>query len=307
MTLSIAIIGAGAVGSFYGARLARRGHDVRFLMRRDLEAVLRHGLTVHSCDGDFHLDAAAFARPEEIGEVDLVVCAVKTTSIDKAESLVRPCVGPETRILALMNGLGVEEQFGGWFEPRQVLGGLAFVCINRGEPGMVHHMGYGRVAFGHLLDDLDEASRLAEVFADAGFETSVAPSLKQARWEKLMWNIPFSTLAVTAGGVTTDVIIEDAGLRLLAEKLIVETGGAGNADGCAIDIPAVLQKMMDNTATMGPYRPSMLVDYENRRPLEVESILGEPVRRAAKLGIGVPTIEAQYYLASYQDRLIRRI
>jgi len=304
--MNIAVIGAGAVGSFYGARLARCGHDVKFLMRRDLDAVRRDGLTIKSCDGDFHLKAAAFGDPAEIGAVDLVLCALKATAMDAAEELIRPCVGPDTRIIAMMNGLGIEERFGQWFGPERVIGGLAFVCINRGQPGVVHHMDYGRVAFGHLLDDQQEASRVADLFAAAGFETHVRPSLRQARWEKLMWNIPFSTLAVTAGGVTTDRILADADLTELARTLIVETGTAGNADGCAIDIDAMVEKMMANTGTMGAYRPSMLVDYENKLPLEVEAILGEPVRRAAVLGVPVPTIETQYRLAAFLDHMNRR-
>lgn len=303
--MRIAIIGSGSVGCFYGARLARCEHDVRFLMRRDLEAVRRNGLTIHSCEGDFHLRPAVFAAPEDIGPVDLVICALKATAIDDAEALIRPCVGPKTKIVALMNGLGIEERFGNWFGPDRVFGGLAFVCINRGEPGVVHHLGYGRVAIGHMRDDLRQAGEIARLFADAGFETSVPPSLRQARWLKLMWNIPFSTLCITAGGVTTAEIMADEGLRLLAERLIVETGTAGNADGCQLDVPAILAKMMANTATMGSYRPSMLVDYENKLPLEVEAILGEPVRRAHALGVSVPTIEAQYRLAAFLDRLNR--
>ena len=112
------------------------------------EVAGKNGLTIKSCDGDFHLRAAAFGNPEEIGVVDLVICALKATAMDVAERLIRPCVGPQTRILALMNGLGIEEQFGQWFDRQRVLGGLAFVCINRGEPGVIHHMDYGRVAFG---------------------------------------------------------------------------------------------------------------------------------------------------------------
>src|SRR5688572_7045705 len=140
--LKIAIIGSGSVGCFYGARLARCGHDVRFLMRRDLETVRRAGLTIQSCDGDFHWAAHAFGSPQEIGVVDLVICALKSTAITDAERLIRPCMGPKTGLLALMNGLGIEEHFANWFDRGQIYGGIAFVCINRGQPGVVHHMGY---------------------------------------------------------------------------------------------------------------------------------------------------------------------
>lgn len=302
----IGVIGAGAVGCFYGARLARLGHQVRFLMRRDLLAVRQNGLTIRSCEGDFHLDnVPAFGDPAEIGPVDLVICALKATALADAEALIRPCVGPHTRILVMINGFNVEPRFAEWFGPERIFGGLAFVCNNRGERGVVHHLGYGRLVFGHMLDDLEQANAVAKLFADAGIETHVAPSLLQARWEKLMWNIPFSTLAVTAGAVTTREILDDPGLKELARRLIIETGTAGNADGCHIDVDRMCDKMLANTATMGPYRPSMLIDYQTKQPMEVEAILGEPVRRAAELGTPVPTIDTQYHLVAFLDRLNR--
>jgi 2-dehydropantoate 2-reductase len=307
MTMRIAIIGSGSVGCFYGARLARVGHDVHFLMRRDYEAVRDRGLQVNSCDGDFHIAAQAHRESDEIGEVDLVICALKATAMDVAEALIQPCVGKRTRILALMNGLGIEEQFAQWFGPERIFGGMAFVCINRGEPGIVHHLAYGRVAFGHLQDDLKAAGELAELFQQAGITSDVRPSLKQARWEKLMWNIPYSTLAITAGAVTTKEIVEDSGLEAMARTLMFETAHAGNADGCNIDVEGLSQKLIQNTSTMDAYRPSMLIDYLNKTELEVEAILGEPVRRAHAVGFDVPTIEAQYRLTRFLDLLNRGV
>lgn len=308
--MRIAVIGSGSVGCLYGARLAQAGHDVRFLMRRDLDAVRRNGLTIHSCDGDFHLAAKAYMRSEEIGLVDLVICALKTTSLGTAEALIRPCLAPHTDILALMNGLGVEDCFAGWFSPERVFGGLAFVCINRGEPGVVHHYGYGRVAFGHYLDDPARTRSIADLFAAAGFDVSVAPSLLRGRWEKLVWNIPFSTLAISAGAVPTRYILEDDGLRDLARQLMLETIAAGNAELAEphrMDPAPLIEKMFANTATMGDYHPSMLVDYVNKRALETDAILGEPVRRASRHGVPVPHIEMQCHLLSFLDRLNRGV
>jgi len=303
--IKVAVIGAGAVGCFYGARLARVGHDVHFVMRRDLDAVRHRGLEVVSCDGDFHIAAQTYDKPEQIGRVDLVLCALKTTALAEAERLIRPCVGPDTFVLALMNGLGVEEQFGQWFGPERVFGGLAFVCINRGEPGVVHHRAYGRVTFGHLLDDLEQAKAIAALFAEAGIESHVTPSLKQARWEKLVWNVPFNSLSVSAGVVSTQRIMDDPGLQELARCLMAETIDAGNACGCSIDSPAMIDKMFAQTATMGHYKTSMMIDFQQRRPLEVESMLGEPVRQALHAGVEVPYMQTQYELVRFLDRINR--
>ncbi len=304
--MRIAVIGSGAVGCFYGARLARIGQDVHFLMRRDYDAVRADGLTIHSCEGDFRLNpVSCYRRSEEIGPVGLVLCALKTTALDSAVDLIAPCVGPETRILMMMNGLGVEQVVAERFEPSRIFGGLAFVCCNRGEPGHVHHLDYGRVAFGHMLDDPREVRWIAGLFEEAGIETHPLPSLKQARWEKLVWNIPFNTLSVSAGGVSTRRILDDELLRETARQLMVETIQAGNACGCRIDAEPLIDKMFANTETMGHYRTSMQIDYEERRPLEVESILGEPVRQARAAGLPVPHMRMQYALVRFLDRLNR--
>lgn len=304
--MRIAVIGSGAIGCFYGARLVRAGHDVHFLMRGDYRAVRDNGLVVHSCNGDFRLESVqCYQRSDEIGPVDLVICSLKTTALDVAGGIIRPCLGPDTRILAMMNGLGVEERLAESFDAWRILGGLAFICCNRGEPGHIHHLDYGRVAFGHLLDDPAEVTRVAAIFDEAGVETHPLDSLKQARWEKLVWNIPFNSLSVTAGGVSTRRVLDDEYLRDLAHALMVETIEAGAAHGCRIDGGPLIAKMFANTETMGHYRTSMQIDFERKRPLEVEAILGEPVRRAHGAGVTVPHMTSQYGLVRFLDRLNR--
>ena len=292
---SVAVIGAGAVGSYYGARLAQAGHDVRFLMRRDYQAVRANGLRVLSVDGDFTLDRPTVARSsEEIGPVDWVLCALKATSIEVAPELAGPCVGETTRILALMNGLGVEERFARWFGGERVFGGLAFTCLNRGEPGTVHHLDYGPVTIGHFEDDAAQLERAAALWKHARVEVSTSPSLLRARWEKLCWNIPFNGLAVTAGGITTDRILAARDLREAARAVMREVVAAGNADLAAhgeperIDEHAVVERMFELTDAMAAYRPSTMIDFVEGRPMEVEAIFGEPVRRARALGVETP-------------------
>ena len=294
----IAVIGAGAVGSYYGARLAQAGHEVHFVLRRDYDAVASGGLTVRSKDGDFRLEHPLVHRtPEEIGPVDWVLVGLKATAIEDARPLIAPLIGDGTRILLLMNGLGLEEIVGGWFGDERVFGGLAFTCINRGEPGVVHHIDYGAVTIGHHLDDpaaLDDALAL---WADATVEVIRAPSLLLARWRKLLWNVPFNGLAVTAGGVTTDVIMGTPDLRAAAESVMREVVAAGNADLAAhgaevrLDVDADIAAMLAATEAMEVYRPSTMIDFVEGRALEVEAIFGEPLRRARTLGLVVPYLE----------------
>ena len=294
----VGVIGAGAVGSYYGARLAEAGHDVRFLFRRDYEAVRAGGLRVRSVDGDLHLERPfAAAASEEIGPVDWVVCALKATSLDAVPALLRPCLGEATRVLVLMNGLGLEERFSGWFGARRVFGALAFTCINRGEPGVVNHLRYGPLTIGHAEDDPAELEAAGRLWAGAKVQVSTAPSLLRARWEKLCWNIPFNGLTIAAGGVATDRVVGDPALRGEARVLMEEVVRLGNADlarageAARIDGDAVIGRMFAMTDAMGPYRPSTLIDYLEGRALEVEAIFGEPLRRAHALGEPAPRLE----------------
>jgi 2-dehydropantoate 2-reductase len=306
---SIAVIGAGAVGCYYGAMLARAGHDVRFLMRRDLAAVRAHGLDIRSYAGDFRLKkVAAFATPEEIGPVDWVICSLKATALEDAPALIRPCLGPETRLVAIMNGLGVEDSLAASFPRERIFGVMAFVCINRGDGGVVHHLRYGRLTIGHAGDDPAETARLGQLLVSGGLDVVVAPDLRWARWEKLCWNIPFNGLSVAAGGVGTELITADPLLRAMAGRAMHEVVAVGNADlaslgsGARLDADEVIPRMFSLTDTMGDYHTSMALDYVAGQPLEVETILGNPARRAAALGIPAPTIDALYALVHVADR-----
>ena len=294
----IAIIGAGAVGAYYGARLAEAGHDVHFLMRRDYDAVRAHGLAVTSPDGDFTLPRPAVARrADQIGPVDWAICALKATAMDVAPDLLRPCLAAHTRVLVLMNGLGLEERFGEWFGVERIFGGMAFTCINRGAPGQVTHLRYGAVTLGHLSDDpiaLEEALRL---WQGAKVEVSGTDCLPRTRWEKLAWNIPFNGLCVSAGGVPTDRIVGDPALRAAALATMEEVVRAGNADlatrgaPAQIDAPALTARLFALTDAMGSYRPSTVIDFIEGRPMEVKAMFGEPLRRAEALGVETPRMQ----------------
>jgi 2-dehydropantoate 2-reductase len=291
----IAIIGTGAVGGYYGARLAEAGREVHFLVRRDYHAVTANGLKVTSPDGDFVLSSPHIARnSEEIGPADWVICALKSGSLHDAHELARPCIGHGTRVLVLMNGLGLEEHFAGWFGAGRVFGGLAFTCINRGKPGYIHHLAYGTVTIGHFQDSPAELETGLTLWSGSRVRVMAAPSLLRARWEKLCWNIPFSGLCVAAGGITTDRIMQDPGLHAAALNLMEEVIAAGNADlkfhgeNLRIDRDSMVDSMFTRTSTMGAYRPSTMIDYVEDKAMEIEAMFAEPLHRAGSLNVPVP-------------------
>jgi 2-dehydropantoate 2-reductase len=205
--MKIAVVGCGAVGSFYGAKLARDGHDVHFLLRSDYDHVRRHGIAIKSPRGDFHVTPRCARAPEEIGPADLVVIALKTTANDQFPKLLPPLVASHTVVLTLQNGLGNEESLAQLFSPEQIMGGLCFVCLNRVSPGVVHHIDHGLVMLGEFRRCPEPRTHdLAETIRHSGIPCEVTDNLARTHWEKLVWNIPFNGLGV-AGSAGYNVLV----------------------------------------------------------------------------------------------------
>ena len=292
----IGIVGSGAVGIYYGARLALAGANVRFLMRGDLAAVRARGsLRVH--EGG-HLEvlrpAAVFGSPREMGPVDLVIVALKTTHGGELQALVGPLLEPSTLILTLQNGLGADEHLGRLFGADRILGGLVFMAITRTGPGEITCFHTGNVTLGELGRPPGPRTRaLSGLFAAAGVRAPVVENLLEARWRKLVWNIPFNGLAIAEGGITTDRICADPALTAEARALMLEV--QRGAAGFGFSIPdSFIERQFEVTPPMGAYQPSSLVDFLAGRGVEVEAIWGEPLRRALAKGVPMPRLAALY-------------
>jgi len=291
----VAIIGAGAVGGYYGAKLARAGENVAFLTRTHFRRWREEGITVRSVDGDFRVpDAEVHERPETIGPVDTVVIALKTTANHKLPGLLAPLIAPGTRLLTLQNGLGNDELLAEYFGGGRVLGGLCFTCINRSPDGVIHHLGQGHITMGEYRRPAGEDSaRIAAAFNRAGVPTRTADSLEALQWRKLVWNIPFNGLAVTEGGLDTEALLALPGGEEKVRTLIAEVVAAAARLGHEFS-PDLVDQQIAVTRTMGAYRPSSLVDFLEGRPVEAEAIWGEPLRRARVLGVPTPALAAVY-------------
>jgi 2-dehydropantoate 2-reductase len=307
--MKIAVVGCGAVGSYYGARLCRAGQEVHFLLRSDFEAVRQKGVAIRSVAGDFHVQPRCARTPDEIGVCDVVLIGLKTTANDQFPKLLPPLVGPQTAVITLQNGLGNAEQLARLFPPEQILNGLCFVCLNRLEPGVIHHLKYGTIVLGEFQRQTGPRThKLAEMFRDTSVPCKVTDNLAQAQWEKLVWNIPFNGLGVagTAGYealvtqpstlnlqpvLTTDKLLADPRWEKLLRELMLEVIAA--AGGLGFEIPvAFAENQIERTRTMAAYKASTLLDFELGRPLELESMFLEPLRRAQKAGVPVPRMAA---------------
>jgi len=303
--MRIAIIGSGALGGFYGGMLARRGYDVHFLFRSDYEAVRRNGLTVQSILGDFHLERVnAYQDPQEIGIVDLALIGLKTTANGWYAELLGPVMGAGSLALTCQNGLGNEERLAELFGAERVGGGLAFLCSNRVGPGVIRHLDYGYLHIGNYQRGPDERLRkFADMLQSAGVEAKVVENLALSRWKKLVWNVPFSGLSALLDQ-TVDYIMARADLRQRAFRLMKEIQRAAGTHGLTIE-DGFLEKMMTDTERMKPYHTSMHLDRIGGRGMEIESILGEPLRRGEAMGAAMPETKRLYEeLKTVQEAMV---
>jgi len=296
----VAVVGAGAVGLYYGARLAEAGHNVHFLMRRDFAACRTKGLVVHSPLGDVHLAPSvlqAHAHPSTIGPVDWVLVALKTYALPDLPGLLAPLLGPDTRLLAVMNGLDIEDAIvaTGACPADRLVGALAFIGVTREDPGEVYHLGHGSLHVGHAEGNLAEAERACALFARSKVDVRTVPSLRTARWEKLCWNVPFNGLATALGGISVDRVVGDPLLRDVARAAMEETLDIARCDldmrRCPqLDRETIIDHMFKLTDGLGAYFPSTSLDLLAGRRLEVDFLFTAVVRRARALRIPCPTV-----------------
>jgi len=288
----VAVVGSGAIGLYYGGRLAAAGEDVHFLARSDADALGRYGLTAHSIHGDFHLPRMQVARnPHEIGPVDLVIVAWKATANAHLADVLLPLLHENTQVLTLQNGLGNCERIEAITGPARVLGGLCFVCINRISPGVIRHTAGGRVSIGEWASGPPERAQvLARRFKTAGIHSSAVSDLALAQWEKLIWNIPFNGLSVAEGGVTTDTLLASTESEAEIRSLMGEVVRAARAQGLDLT-EELIGSNIERTRPMGAYRTSSMIDYVEGRDVEVDPIWREPLRRAKAAGVEMPGLE----------------
>lgn len=309
--MKIAVVGCGALGSYYGARLCQAGEEVHFLLRSDYEAVRAKGVRVRSINGDFEVRPKCACRPDEIGQADLVIIGLKTTANEQFSTLLPPLVGQKTLLLTLQNGLGSEEKLAGLFGQQNVLGGLCFVCLNRVSPGVIHHSAHGKIILGEFgRPAMPRTHDLGALFRRAGVPCEVTENLAAAHWEKLVWNIPFNGLGVAgcAGyeavvkgilppdGVfgsclATDALLADARWESLVRELMWEVVLVARALGHLIP-DSVVEHQVERTRVMAAYKASTLLDFERGLPLEVENMFREPLRQATAAGVATPRLAA---------------
>lgn len=303
----VLIVGAGAIGSYYGGRLQQAGARVSVVCRSDYDVVRSNGLRIESTDGDFHFapDAVVHSVEEAPGAVDYLIVTTKVLPEIDVAALIRPAVSPNTTLVLLQNGINIEVPVQEAYPEHLLISALAFICVSRTAPGHVIHQDFGRLVLGRYpAGDAPEVDALAGLFQTANINCTVDSDVVRARYAKLLWNAPFNPISVLGGQLSTREMLTSPPCRELVQAVMNEVIALSCAAGHPLD-PALIEKNMTDTERMTPYKTSMLLDFENGRPLEVDAILGNALALAEKLGVATPRMKTLHALLAAVDAHLR--
>ncbi len=319
--MRIAILGTGALGGFYGGLLAYSGIETHFLCHRDAQQIRRNGLRVESVLGDFLLEPVnAYSSVQEMPKCDVVFICLKTTNNHLLAELLPPLLDEGSRVVVLQNGWGMEQEVADLIGPDfKIYGGCCFLCSNKIGPGHIRHLDYGRITLGRFVPDrgsavtstsetldasrTDEDVELDDLIAmmrRARIEVVRTDCLAEARWRKLMWNIPFNGLSVVMDSTTLDLMNDEHG-KWMCESLMREVRTVANKLGLGIEAEFV-DKLMADTLRMVPYDSSMRLDYLAQRPMEVRAIFENPLWEAERLGARCDLLGMLYHQLRFLDQ-----
>lgn len=292
--MNIAILGAGALGCYYGARLAEAGHRVTFIMRSAYEPVSRRGLQVNSIKGDICLPQPHIARSAaDCGPVDLVIVSWKATCNHLLAQELPALLHVNTRVLTFQNGMGNAEAIAKIVPAERIFIGLCFVCVMMDSPGIITHLEKGDIQFAPYQASqagMQAAQELADLFCNTPVTTSVFMHAEQILWCKLSWNIPFNGLCLAHGGISIRQLFTMPQEVERARRIMNEVCHTAELRG--FPLPAeIVNEQMRSTAAMGDFIPSSAVDYNRKRPVEYDAIWGTPLSLARSIKAEVPEWE----------------
>ncbi len=302
MNPKILIVGAGAIGAFYGALLARQGAQVSVVCRSDYDTVKQHGFIIDSTElgqWRFMPEQVLKTAAEYKQHADYVLLCSKGLPTIKPASLIGPAIHSDTAVVFIQNGVEIEQAFANAFPEHDIISALAFICCNRLQPGQISHTAYGRLALGNYPAGCTGKTRqLAELFQGSGIKCDAVDDIVKARWQKNVWNAAFNPLSVLSGGLLTlDILTHQEELvRSIMQEICCIAAALGHPLGADI-----IDRNIRSTQTMPPYKTSMLLDFENQRPMETEAILGNAVRAAERVNVPCPHLQTLYGLMKLKE------
>ncbi len=289
--MKIAIMGAGGVGGFYGARMARAGEDVTFIARgAHLKAMRTGGLRVLSeSQGDFALPRVrATGDPTTVGEVDLVWMTHKAYDLERAAGAIGPIIGGETVVIPLLNGLDNAERIGAVVGMEHMMGGIVQMSAAVAEPGVIRHNSGDRFVIGELQGGKSpRAERIAKMLNDAGIPAILSEDIRKDIWNKYL-NLTASAGICALTRQTMDRVLADADTRALFVSCMREVEALARESGVALDADVCEQVLSRYSGAAKGVKPSMALDLERGKRLELEVFQGTAVRLGERLGVPTP-------------------
>jgi len=297
--MKFAIIGAGAVGGYYGALLARQGHDVSFVARgAHGEAIRAKGLRVVGPLGDFTVRTPAESDPARIGPVDVVLHTVKTYDNATAIPLIKPLLGPETSVLTLQNGVDSAEEVAAVAGERATLGGSTYIATAIEAPGLIRQTGtHRRIVFGEYFNPSAEVTPRVKTLSDAMLAADIhsepVVDSRHTVWEKFTYLAPFAAFT-GAARLPIGPLWSDDYIKNMFLDAVVEVADVARAHG--VRLPADHRDRVFEYAIKLPpaTRSSLLIDLQMGKRIEVEALQGSVVRRGARVGVATPIMSALY-------------
>jgi len=318
--VKIVIAGAGAIGGYIGARLARAGADVVLFARGPhLHAMQQRGLRVVSPDGDFEVKPHATGDLASIGQADVVFLGVKAHSLTALAPQLRPLFHDDTIVVSTQNGIpwwyfhGVGGELEGLrlervdpggaiasaIEARRVVGSLAYFATDIVEPGVIRHTEGNKISFGEPDGSKSERlRRVAEPLIAAGLRCPITTRFRHEIWVKLLGNVAFNPISALTGG-TLEELVGHVETAALVRALMTETERVAARLG--IELPISIEQRMAGAAKVGAHKTSMLQDFEAGRPMELEAVVGAVVELGDRLGVPMPSTRAVYACAKLLD------
>ncbi|MDX2471293.1 MAG: 2-dehydropantoate 2-reductase [SAR324 cluster bacterium] len=292
------IVGTGAIGSYFGGRLAQAGFEVTTLCRSDFEIVKAQGIEISSYLGDFHFTPhSVIQNPEEYqDEADYVFVCVKALPEISIIEKVKQLVVKKTAIVIIQNGIEIDPPFAKAFPSNEIIGGIGFIGATRLGYGKVKHYIAGGLSLGNYPQGVSEkTSTLIKAFQGAGVEAKETTSIQRARWKKLVWNIGFNPVSVLCKGADTHQLLDNPETLKLIQSLMKEVTQLSTALGFDIS-PAFAEKQIELTRQMAPYKTSMTMDIEEGRPMELEAIVNNAIKVGTRINMPTPYMKALYGL-----------
>lgn len=300
--MRFAILGSGAVGGYFGAKLGKSGQDVTFIARgAHLEAIRSRGLEIKSAKlGDFVARAAAENDTAKVGPVDVVIVAVKAYDNATALPMLQPMIGPDTVVLTLQNGVDSAHDVSAIVGDQQVLGGTTYVATALEAPGLIVQTGVHRsIIMGEVFGDRSEVSarvqRITDALAAADIQATAVADGRVPIWDKFVYLVPFSGFT-GASRLAIGHIWKFPHVRDMFYAASREIAAIAKAEGVTIS-PNRFETLEEYMTNIPPTtRSSLLIDLEQGKRIEVEALQGAAVRRAAKHNVPVPIVSALYAL-----------